>query len=140
MNIRDRIEADLRVTLEGDWGLPVALISPSGEIISTSLNGGPLLGQVLYDTIKANPETGEVIIVGNPVVTLRRSSLSRVPVPGEKWVVRIPTSPSTTAPLEDFMIDSKPSEGGRSIGVIKLYLRRAKQQVQLQPEPEDDEL
>ena len=128
MNLRERIETDLKTSLEGVWGLPVVLISPDGEVINTSLNGGDLFGQVLYDTIRVNPETGEPMVVGNPIVTLRRSSLSRVPVSGEKWIVKIPTDPSETATLEDFINDpTRPVEGGRSIGFIKLYLRRARQ-------------
>lgn len=128
-NLRERVERDLVTSIEKEWGLPVKLVSPDGVIIETSVHtGNALVGQVLYDTVRINPDTGEEMVVGNPVVVLRRSSLSRVPEPGEKWIVKIPTSPSESAALEDFIIDpSRPPEGGRSIGFIRLYLRRAVQ-------------
>lgn len=129
VNLREKAEADLQVSLEGAWGLPVVLIDPAGNRIDTSENtGDPLTGQVLFDTVRVNPDTGDNMVIGNPVVTLRRSSLSRIPAPGERWLVKIPASSSTTAALDDFIIDSsRAPEGGKSIGFIRLYLRRAKQ-------------
>lgn len=120
-NLRERAESDLEHTLEGSFALPVILISPDGLELSVT-------GQVLYDTVKDNPETGAQIVVNHPAVTLRRSSLSQVPLPGERWFVKIPTSPSETGTLIDFVIDSdRPPEGGTSIGFIRLYLRKAEQ-------------
>ncbi len=129
VNLRKRAESDLGTSLEKEWGLPVVLISPDGEVIDTSENSGEALtGQVLYDTVTTNPETGEEVIVNNPIVTLRRSSLSRVPVPGERWIVKIPISPDPDADLTEFVISPMRSpEGGRSIGFIKLFLQKAKQ-------------
>ncbi len=129
INLRQRAEADLKTSLEKDWGLPVVLISPDGDTIDTSENSGePLTGQILYDTVRVNPETGEPVIVNNPIVTLRRSSLSRVPAAGEKWVVKIPVDPDPDADIADFVISkARPPEGGRSIGFIKLFLQKAKQ-------------
>jgi hypothetical protein len=129
INLREQIESDLSRTLEKEYGLPVVLIDPDGNTIEVSQNDGqPLVGQVLYDTVRINPDTGEEMIVNNPIVSLRRSSLSRVPQAGENWIVKIPTDPSTTAAKEDFIISStRPPEGGRSIGFIRLYLQRAKQ-------------
>ena len=119
MNLRERTEQDLAYSLEGDWALPVTLISPDGE---TQADIG---GQVLYDTVRVNPDTGEDMVVNKPVVSLRRSSLDRVPVEGEKWIVKIPLDPRTDAALADFMLDpTRPPEGGRSIGFIRLYLRK----------------
>jgi len=128
-NLRQKIEQDLGSSLEGAWGLPVELIAPDGTRINTSQNDGDtLVGQVLYDTIRVNPDTGEEMVVNNPVVTLRRSSLSQVPAPGEIWGVRIPINPDPEADFEDFLLDkSRPPEGGRSIGFIRLYLRKAVQ-------------
>lgn len=134
VNLREKVEADLEKTLEGAWKLPVTLIDPDGNEITESANSpdplNPLRlgGQVLYDIVRVNPDTGEEMVVNKPVVTLRRSSLSRVPVAGEKWLVRIPTTPDESATLEDFLIDqTRPPEGGRSIGFIRLYLRKAAQ-------------
>jgi len=129
VNLRELVETDLDTTLEGEWGLPVTLISPDGEI--QTLKKGTtdrLTGQVLYDTVQQNPETGEIIMVDNPIVSLRRTSLDRIPEDGEKWVVQIPTTPSTTAALEDFVLSpTKAHGGGGSIGYIKLYLTRVNQ-------------
>jgi hypothetical protein len=123
INLREQVESDLAVSLEGDWALPVELVTPDGEVID-DIPGA----QILYDTVRVNPDTGEEMVVNNPIVVLRRSSLSRVPQPGEVWAVRIPVTPSTTAPLADFVIDpTRPPEGGASIGFIRLYLRKAKQ-------------
>jgi hypothetical protein len=125
VNLREQAEADLGFTLEGEFGLPVELIDPDGKIIDTDLNGDPLVGQVLYDTVRESPDTGEDIISNEPVVVLRRSSLSRVPQAGEKWLVRIPVSPSTTATKETFVLTKdRPPSGGRSLGFIRLYPTR----------------
>lgn len=129
VNLRKQAEADLGISLEKDWGLPVVLISPDGEVIDTNENSDEALtGQILYDIVTTNPETGEPVIVNNPIVSLRRSSLSRVPVSGERWVVKIPIDPDPDADLTEFVISKvRPPEGGRSIGFIKLFLQKAKQ-------------
>lgn len=128
-SLRQRAEKDLAFSLEREFKIPVILIDPDGETHDTSENDGLQLGgQVLSDSISFNPETGDQIVSPNPIVTLRRSSLSRVPEPGEKWIVKIPTSPVEGAPVFDFIIDpTKSPEGGRSIGFIRLYLRFAEQ-------------
>jgi len=127
INLRVLSESQLGISLEGVWGLPVSLMAPDGTIINTSQNDGlPLVGQILYDTIKINPETGDQIIVNNPVVTLRRSSLSRVPKGGERWLVSIPVRPDPLAEKAQFVTESPP-QGGASLGYIKLYLRKVQQ-------------
>ena len=128
MNLRVQVEADLEQTLEdpGGWGLPVVLIDPDGTIIDKSLNNPTedLTGQILYDTTVVNPESGLDMIVHKPVITLRRSSLSRVPVAGEKWMVRIPETPDPSAAKILHRVERAP-EDGKSIGFIRLYLTRA---------------
>lgn len=120
-NIRELIETDLGTTIEGDFALPVELVAPDGSEQT-------LTGDVRYDTVTADPETGMEIITNEPNVSLRRSSLTKIPVDGENWVVRIPTTPSTTDALEDFFLSKvRPQGGGRSIGFIKLYLTKAVQ-------------
>lgn len=122
MGLRERVERDLAVTLEGKWSLPVNLIDPEG----TRTDG--LRGQILYDIVRMNPETGEMTTVSTPVVSLRRSSLSRIPAPGETWLVEIPETPSETAPMIQFVISPvRPPEGGASIGFIRLYLQELEQ-------------
>jgi hypothetical protein len=133
-DMRAQIEKDLGVTLEGDYGLPVELTGPDGEEITTSANSvdpqnpEPLYGQVLYTTTRMNPDTGEEMVVNEPVVVLRRSSLSRIPEPGENWFVRFPKDPDRTAELSDFAFTpDRAPEGGRSIGFIRLYPHKAEQ-------------
>ena len=128
MNLRVLAESDLKTTLEGDWGLPVILISPDGVQQDKSANDptADLTGQVLYDTLVQNPDTGSEMVAHKPVVTLRISSLNRVPQQGESWIVKIPTIPNPAATKEDFFLE-RPTEDGSSIGFIRLYLMRAKQ-------------
>ena len=128
MGLRAEIEKDLAETLEdpADYGIPVVLITPTGEVISTSLNKtGPLYGQVLYDSVKQD-EDGMQIIDNKPVVTLRRSSLVRTPQSGEVWGVQIPTSPLLNAPIETFLLE-RAIDGGSSLGIIRLHLTKAAQ-------------
>lgn len=115
MNIRELIETDLETTLEGDFGLPVELIDPDGVVYDD------LFGQVLYDSVDENE-----VFSGHPVVTLRISSLTRVPIDNENWAIRIPQNPSTTDTLITYLFD-KPVQHGRSIGFIKLYLTQTVQ-------------
>lgn len=120
-SLRELIETDLGTTVEGDFALPVELVAPDGSEQA-------LTGDVRYDTATEDPETGMPITVNEPNVSLRRSSLTKIPVDGENWVVRIPTTPDASAVLEDFFLSKiRPQGGGRSIGFIKLYLTRAEQ-------------
>jgi len=121
--LREIIESDLGQTLESEFGLPVVLIDPDGGIQENSANDNltPLVGQILYDTRLENPETGQEIIVHKPVVTLRRTSLNRIPLPGEKWVVKIPIVPKFDAEKISFSLEA-PTEDGGAIGFIRLYL------------------
>jgi hypothetical protein len=123
VSIRELIESDLGVTLEGDdFGLPVELIDSDGVEYTD------LMGQVLLDTRGTDPDTGMPIVVGEPNVSLRISSLTRVPVAGERWIVKIPTVPSKTATLVPFLMSEvRPPELGGSIGFIKLFLQLAEQ-------------
>jgi len=121
-NLRELAEMDLADTLEDpkNWGLPVVLKDPDG--VEQNVNG-----QILYDTIVENPATGGEMIVHKPVVTVRRSSLSRVPVPGEKWSVQIPITPDPEADKVTYLL-GRPSEDGGSLGFIRLYLIKAEQE------------
>lgn len=123
MNLRETVESDLLESLEGDYWLPVVLIDPEGVIYNTSANDPTkdLGGQVLYDSLESDMESGMDLIVHKPVVTLRLSSLERVPLSGERWGVKIPITPSTTADLKTFLME-RPTEPQNSIGFIRLYL------------------
>jgi hypothetical protein len=128
INLREQVENDLSVTVEGtDWGLPVTLISPDGITQTLKKDSTDRLqGQVLFDTRGADPETGMPIVVGEPNVSLRISSLDREPLAGERWAVKIPLSPSITAPLVTLLMSEvRPPERGASIGFVKLFLQNA---------------
>jgi hypothetical protein len=136
VSLRERAESDLGTTLEDptQWGLPVELTGPDGKEYKTSanspdpLNPLKLYGRVTYTTVRSNFETGEEIVENKPIVVLRRSSLERVPLDNETWHVRFPKDPSLTAELKDYvMTPGRASEGGRSIGFIRLYPSKAVQ-------------
>jgi len=128
MDLRQTIELDTADTVENDFGLPVILISNTGNKISTSLNkpGTPLLGQILWDTIDVNPETGGVVIVNKPNVTLRTSSLSEIPDENnyKLWNVQIWKS-LTDHTLKTWAI--KIPKNGKSLGTITLFLENLAQ-------------
>ena len=128
-NLRQIAEQDLGLTLEDDWGLPVILIDPDGNEVSKKYGtSDPLVGQILYDIINYDLDTGLPKVVNHPVVTLRKSSLLRVPIAGEKWLVRIPITPLEGADIGNYIMDqNRPPEGGASIGFIRLYLIKANQ-------------
>lgn len=117
MNLREAVVADLAVSIEGDWGLPVTLIGPDRTVYSG------LRGQVLYNSRVIDPDSGEQIIVNTPVVSLREASLTRIPQPGERWGVRVPVTPSESAPLADFVMSARPPEHS-SLGFLRLYLTK----------------
>ena len=121
VNLRVQAEADLAITLEGDFALPIELTDPDGAVET-------LQGRIDYDTIVASPDTGVETIIKHPVVTLRRSSMNSIPIAGAKWGVRIPITPDPDAELKTFAISSdRASEGGATIGYIRLYLQDMEQ-------------
>jgi hypothetical protein len=128
-NLRERAESLLGLTVEGPFGLPVELTDPDGNIQTLSENDGETLkGQALGHRTTINPDTGVELVLVNPILVLRRSSLTRIPEDGEYWHIRMPLDPSETATKHDFMLDpSKSIEGGRSLGEIRLYLKNAVQ-------------
>lgn len=124
-SLRECHELDLEETLEKDWSLPVQLISPDGEVQTTSANDPELdlVGDVLFCRTEVDVESGllqQDIIVRKPVVTLRKTSLTRIPEPGERWIAKIPLTPSRSAALETFLAVRAPT-GGDSIGFITLH-------------------
>lgn len=129
VNLREQVEQDLGESLESEWGLPVVLIAPDGVKYDTSANDAakPLVGQVLYGKKEFNPDTGQDVYINTPIVTLRVTSLERVPQNGEKWGIKIPTQPSTTAQLVDFIFQGRPLEGGTSLGFIRIYPQKMAQ-------------
>lgn len=129
-NLRAAIESDLYESLESEWKIPVELTSPDGERQIYSANNATELlgGQVLYFSRSENPETGEMMIINQPVVTLRISSLERVPQDGETWYIKMPISPVRGAPKISFVFTpTRASEHGTDIGFIRIYPQRIEQ-------------
>ncbi len=127
-NLRERAERDLAVTLEGDWSFPVELTDPDGIKYTETNNQKPLVGQVIFERIGIDPDTGEDMVVLEASVTLRLSSLTRVPEDGETWFVRMPSKPSPTAPLANYIFSKdRPASGSQSLGIITLFVQKAKQ-------------
>jgi hypothetical protein len=123
-NLREQIELDLYDSMESEWGIPVELTSPDGEKQVYSMNkpSERLKGQVLYFSRGENPVTGEPMVVNQPVISLRISSLIRVPQPGETWFIRCPISPRAGAPWVNFVFTSdRSTEDGTDIGFIRIY-------------------
>ena len=122
MGLRAQAEAYLETTLEDPnlFGQSIELIAPDGEKITVN-------GQVIYKTMVTN-DLGLETVVNKPVVTVRASSLSRVPLPTDspRWACRIPETPRAGADVKTFIVET-PEEGGGSLGIIRLYLTLAEQ-------------
>lgn len=120
-NLREIVESDLAKTLEGDFGQKILLTAPDGEEFEAR-------GRIDYNTRVMDPETGEEKVINLPAVTLRKSTLLQVPVDGELWYFRIPTSPVAGAPVERFVFSpTRAIEDGSAIGFMKIFLQRAEQ-------------
>lgn len=121
MSIRALAEQHLGESIEGGFGIEVILTDKDGKQQTVK-------GQVLYSRKIQNPTTGEDIIINEPVVILRVSTLDPVPKSGEQWFIQMPVSPVEGAEKENFLMDkSKAVEGGASIGFIRLYPKKADQ-------------
>ena len=131
-SLRRTLERDMYDTLESEWKMPVELTSPDGvQQIYSANNPSELLGgQVLYSSRRESPETGEIIVVNQPVVTLRISSLVRIPKVGEKWYIKIPTGYEPNATKQSFVFtpDRSP-ENGTDMGFIKIYPQKVSSEV-----------
>ena len=124
MNLRELAVSDLKRENIRDWGLPVQLIDPDGTRYTTDNETGETLKavQILYDYRKLDPGTGEEVTVHEPIVVMMKSSLSRIPVSGENWVIKMPIEPNESATLETRVLSkARAIEGGSSLGYIRLY-------------------
>ena len=116
MNLRALAEADLSTTLEGDFSAAITLVGPQGA--KQTVRGRVRL-------CKSHPDlgTGDMVVVPDPNVTLRRSSLSPVPATGEKWSVTFPDGPRADAKDVTYLLDTtRALDGGKTLGLIKLPL------------------
>lgn len=143
-NLRNVSRKNLIVT-ERQWGLLVRLTADgTGTIYDRSADKDDPLRtlQTLNDFKRLNVETGEEVLVTDPVISIRLDALARVPQSGETWQVRLQIEP-LDIPLDmdfdaaillhpdsfvDYIIDpAKSTEGGNSIGYTRLYLHLAEQ-------------
>ena len=130
MNLRELAVTDMRVQNNKDWGLPIELTDPDGIRYTTDAITGETLkaAQILYDYRKLDPQTGEEITVSEPIVTIAKDSLTRVPLPGERWYIKMPIEPSESATLVSRVISEiRAPEGGSSLGFIRIYPGKAVQ-------------
>lgn len=126
-NLRAQIESDLHDSIEGEFGIPIQLTNPDGDTQIYSKNNPEelLKAQVLYTSRSVDPVTGETIIINQPCVSIRVSSLDRVPADNEKWFIKMPVSPDEGAELLNFIFTTtKTREHGFDIGFIKIYPQR----------------
>lgn len=114
INLRAISEQALATTLEGVWGADVVLIGPDG--VKQNLRG-----QVVHEVVETNPATGATIRVLKSALTLRRSSLSPVPIDGEAWAATVPLDPTTDSATQSMSWDQA-RKGSRTIGMITMYL------------------
>lgn len=127
-NLRAVISDDLVQTLEGEYGLPVSLIGPDGQIYSKDKNGNPLKARIVWGTTRPNLQTGELTKINEPVASLRKASLSRVPKSTETWVVMITDGPQgETASVAWYLDKGRAVDGDDSIGIVRLYLTKVAQ-------------
>lgn len=129
LNLRVRAAVDCKRLNIRDWGLLIELIAPDGIKYNTDIETGEPLKALmtLYDRTRIIPETGEDVIVPEPIVTLSRLSLERIPAPGEKWTVRIQKSPTSEDFLDYIISPTRAPEGGKSLEIIRLYLQKLEQ-------------
>ena len=130
MSLRTRAIADLKTQNLRDWPLPVILRSPDGVTYSTDAETGDTLQavQILYDRRVLNPDTGEEVVVHEPIVVLARSSLARIPAEGENWQIRFPLDPTDPDTLSDYVFTpDRAVEGGNSLGLIRIYPQKLEQ-------------
>lgn len=144
-NLRLVSRRNLIIT-ERQWGLLVRLTGPDGTIYDRSADRDEPLRtlQTLNDFKQLNIETGEEVLVTDPVVSIRLDALVRKPQGGETWHVVCQVEP-LDIPLSmdfdtaiathpdsfvDYMFDpGKSPEGGKSIGYTRLYLHLAEQDI-----------
>lgn len=129
-NLRAAQERDLADCIEGEFGADVTLTDPDGTTYNKNANDltKNLRAKIRYRTQSVDPETGEPVIIHRPVVTLRITSLTRVPVDGENWLIQMPISPVSGALLKNLLFTpDRAIEDGIDMGFIKMYLVEVEQ-------------
>lgn len=123
-NLRTRAITDAKKQNIKNWSTPVEFIDPDGIVYNTDNETGKPLRtlQTLYDRRDVNPDTGEAMTVHEPIIAQARSSLSRIPAPGEKWSIKFPLDPTDETVLSNYVFTPDRSiEGGSSLGFFRIY-------------------
>ena len=126
-NLRTRAINDVKKQNLKNWSLPIILQDPDGITYDKDNETGEELKaiQILYDRRVENPDTGEIVIIHEPIITIASASLLRIPEPGEKWSIRFPLDPKEPDTLSNFVFTPDRSiEGGNSLGFIRIYPQR----------------
>lgn len=128
-NLRELADSTMIISIEGPFGLPAELTDPDGVEYTNNNRGTTLKGQLLFDSVEVDPDTGEVMAVEKPIAVFRRASLTRVPKDGERWAVKMPLQPSETANKTTLVFDGSQAllTGGKSLGIIRIPLQFAEQ-------------
>jgi len=128
-NLRTHIATNgVKRSIEGNFGIAVELTDPDGNDITTNEVGETLKAQVLYDYDSIDPESGNMIVVEETQVSIRKTALARVPAAGEIWGIRIPVDPAFPDTLTQYLINTDEAPvGGSSIGFITLNLKQVDQ-------------
>jgi hypothetical protein len=122
-DLRAAQEKDLSDCIEGEFGTDVILTDPDGETYEYSANDPELKlrAKVRYKSVSVNPETGGPLYSEDIHVSIRTTSLTRVPQDGETWGIKLPVSPQVGAPIEDFLFTpDRAIISGADMGYIKI--------------------
>ena len=131
-SLRETAEKDLYDCIESEWGSVIEIMSPMGVTQRYSANNPTelLKGSVRMYSRRENPETGEPVVVDQPSVTVRISSLTTVPhaEDTDNWIIRFAPSPvhGTLLKSYTFTIDTA-AEKGTDMGILKLYIHEISQ-------------
>lgn len=120
--VLDMMETDLGITIEADFASRCSMVDPDGNVITTSVHGGALSARFTDDYVSTG-QSGEAIIVKDPMIIMRISSLARVPKGGEAWSF----CNLRTGKLYVLDGQTKVPERADSIGFVRLYPRQVTQ-------------
>jgi len=119
------VESDLGDTIEGEFGILITLISPTGISFKEKKGGGSLKGFVRHSYKDTRPQRGanDQVIINSPVVKFRLSSLPVIPETGAEWTIGISDKTISGAEIDWYLLDpNKPVEVNRDKGTVKLFL------------------
>jgi hypothetical protein len=109
--------------IEKEVGQKVVLLDDEGrEYDKSALNPeNDLMGFLVSESLEYDINTGTEVLVDAPVLSLPLRALERIPQDGEKWIIRVQTSPFSED-LTSFTL-SGPPKNAKTIGYINLKLQ-----------------